>query len=293
MELKHSSDTRQNPAPQLEGEAGTVLNLMACLQTSLEPKQLVKMFSAEVRKLIPHSGYKYVYLPLQMEYRGGLSANHSCHYDLNLDDLGLGTITFMRRDRFADSELELLENLLRNLFYPLRNALLYQQAIKSAYTDPLTGLYNRSTLQAIFDREAVLAKRRGGTFSVLMLDLDHFKQVNDTYGHAAGDDVLVAFSRCLTRTLRGSDAIFRTGGEEFVVILSDTDRYAATSLAERLRQVIESTQIETTSQHISVTTSIGVAEYDQDVDAEAILKRADEALYLAKKAGRNLVKVAP
>lgn len=294
MELKHSGEIAEHTGTTIEGgEQGLAIHLLTSLQTSLEPENLLKIFSREIKQLIPHSGFHYKYSPLNIDFRGGLDANHSCHYDLNLDGLWLGKITLTRRERFQASELQTLENLLGNLFYPLRNALLYQQAVKSAYTDPLTGLYNRSTLSAIFDRESVLAKRKNSTFSVLMLDIDHFKKVNDTYGHAVGDEVLKIFSSCLTHTLRGSDAIFRTGGEEFVVILSETDRHVAAGLAERLRRVIEQTNIKTGTDDLHITTSIGVAEFDQDADTEVLLKRADEALYLAKKTGRNQVKIAP
>lgn len=292
MELKRSSDITPLLGNSQDKDPGLSVHLLASLQTSLEPKQLLKIFTCEIKPLIPHSGYSYVHQPLQIECQGGLNANHSCNYDLNLDGLSLGTLTLMRREKFQDQELTLLENLLGNLFYPLRNALLYQQAIKSAYTDPLTGLYNRSTLPAIFDREAVLARRRNTSFSVLMLDIDHFKRVNDDFGHATGDQVLKIFSECLVKTLRGSDAIFRTGGEEFVVILSDTDQHNAIQLAERLRKIIEQTEITADSHSLFVTTSIGIAEYEREATAEDLLKRADKALYLAKKTGRNQVKLA-
>lgn len=293
MELKHTGEIAKQSLADTHGRPHDhTLQLLTSLQTTLEPAKLLKIFSHEVRSIVPHAGYRYDYSPLNLQCKGGLSANHSCHYDLNLEGLGLGTLTFMRREPFKDDELTTLENTIGHLFYPLRNALLYQQAVKSAYTDPLTGLYNRSTLPAIFDRESVLARRRNSTFTLLMLDIDHFKNVNDSHGHAVGDEVLKQFSRCLTETLRGSDAIFRTGGEEFVIILSDTDQHNAVNLAERLRRGIENNAMQTEAGPLHITTSVGIAEFDGEKDLEALLKRADSALYTAKRTGRNQVKLA-
>ncbi len=161
-----------------------------------------------------------------------------------------------------------------------------------AITDPLTGLHNRryleGHLQTLFDR----ATKRGSNLSVMMTDLDHFKQVNDRHGHDGGDSVLREFAQRLRRNVRGMDLACRYGGEEFIVIMPDTDHDTAQQIAERLRSTIERTAfpLGTGKPDIAVTVSIGVSSLSGGADTiTALLKRADEALYAAKDAGRNRV----
>ena len=137
----------------------------------------------------------------------------------------------MRRQRFSDGEIARLENFLCMLVYPLRNALQYHEAVLSSFTDPLTGACNRAAMQTAFERELNLARRQQTPLSVIMLDIDHFKKINDRYGHSNGDCVLRSVSQCVANTIRSSDMLFRYGGEEFVVLLSNTNRAGAKLLA--------------------------------------------------------------
>ncbi len=166
------------------------------------------------------------------------------------------------------------------------------QTIEMAVTDGLTGLHNRryldSHLQILFDR--AVARRR--PLSVMITDLDRFKSINDTYGHDGGDDVLREFARRLRKNVRGIDLVCRYGGEEFVVVMPDTDGPIAEKVAERIRAEIERTPfaIGKDGTTIGVTISVGISSILQPTDTvEALMKRADVALYEAKASGRNRV----
>ncbi len=166
------------------------------------------------------------------------------------------------------------------------------QTIEMAVTDPLTGLHNRryldSHLQTLFDR--AMARRR--PLSVMITDLDRFKSVNDTYGHDGGDDVLREFAGRLRRNVRGIDLACRFGGEEFVVVMPDTDGPIAELVAERIRAEVARLPfpVGKDGQAIDVTVSVGVSSILKGSDSvEALMKRADVALYEAKSAGRNRV----
>jgi diguanylate cyclase (GGDEF)-like protein/PAS domain S-box-containing protein len=159
-------------------------------------------------------------------------------------------------------------------------------------TDRLTGLYNRghweSSLKAAYARH----QRYGNALSLVMLDIDHFKHVNDTYGHQAGDKVIEQVAQLLREHARESDVAGRYGGEEFGVVLSDTDQAGARIFAERLRQAIEQLLVQYNGQDIRFTISLGVADLSAPANDHAeLIARADQALYTSKKTGRNRVTV--
>lgn len=157
-------------------------------------------------------------------------------------------------------------------------------------TDALTGLLNRRTLFEVADKEISRYQRSGTVFCMLMLDLDHFKMINDTYGHPAGDRVLQAVAEILKEQERPYDYAVRMGGEEFCILLSSTSMKQANSFGERIRKSISEINIYEGGQLIKITTSIGISEViETDTKLDSTLKRADEALYSAKKAGRNCI----
>lgn len=159
-------------------------------------------------------------------------------------------------------------------------------------TDDLTGLYNRKHIIELLSQECVLAEQKNQPFSILMVDIDFFKKVNDTYGHQAGDAVLRQVSATLRSTVRKGDHIGRYGGEEFLIILPDRDIQSVSLTADRIRQRVEKELIPAGSTKISVTISIGVSRYPDDGEnIEAITRVADNALYQAKSDGRNRVMI--
>jgi diguanylate cyclase (GGDEF)-like protein len=159
-----------------------------------------------------------------------------------------------------------------------------------AATDALTGVFNRRQFMFSIKVEIARAKRENTPLSLLALDLDRFKSVNDTYGHQGGDEVLKATARAFIGHVRPTDIIARIGGEEFVVLLPKVARAGAASVGERIRTAIEELAIEFGEQIIRPTVSIGVAQFGIDGDAiEFVLAAADKRLYIAKEAGRNRV----
>ena len=167
---------------------------------------------------------------------------------------------------------------------------LSKQLGQLAYTDSLTKIYNRLHFAHFLDAEIDKVKRYGGKFSVIFFDLDHFKNVNDRYGHLVGDGVLEEVTSIVTRANRSADIFARYGGEEFIILTPETGINGAMSHAERLRKDIEKHQFRKVGH---ITSSFGVAEFDPEKDdLESLLDRADKALYIAKEDGRNRVEQA-
>ena len=158
-----------------------------------------------------------------------------------------------------------------------------------ARIDPLTGFANRRGMEEFIGREIARARRSGTPFSVAILDIDHFKRVNDEHGHDIGDKALVHLATVVKSRLRESDVVCRYGGEEFVVILPDTPIHGAQLVVDRLRVLVENTQLPIAGGSLQIRFSGGVAQFCDGENRETLLKRADEALYAAKRGGRNRV----
>ena len=153
-------------------------------------------------------------------------------------------------------------------------------------TDTLSGLYNRRFMNKKLEEEISKYKRYRTPFSILLVDIDHFKKINDNYGHDKGDFVIKTISSLIRRNIRSSDICSRWGGEEFLILASNSDLKSALKLSENLKELIEKSQFET---KYSITISIGVSTFDENLSQEELLKLADNALYKAKKNGRNRV----
>ena len=163
-----------------------------------------------------------------------------------------------------------------------------EKLFKQASTDTLTGLYNRRQFEAMVNQAIASAKRYQTPYCVMMSDIDHFKSVNDTYGHEAGDVVLKEVAQLMQKTFRTSDIIGRFGGEEFIVFFTNTDMEGAKIAAEHFRQVVEQAHIEAEGKHIPITISLGLTDSQSD-DLLRLTKEADLALYYSKEHGRNQV----
>jgi diguanylate cyclase (GGDEF)-like protein len=195
---------------------------------------------------------------------------------------------------FTDADEEALHSLAGQAAIAVENVLLHQQAQLASLTDPLTGLWNVRYLTINLGQEIERAARFQRPLSVLMLDLDHFKAVNDTYGHARGDEVLVEFAGRLRALVREVDTVARYGGEEFVVVLPETALAGACRLASRVGEAVRSVPFPGQGQpELPVTVSVGIAVFPQHgPDAGRLLGAADAALYRAKGSGRDQYAVA-
>ncbi|MBM7060832.1 GGDEF domain-containing protein [Pseudomonas sp. UL073] len=266
------------------------LNLQ--LQTSLELERILELFFREVQRLIPLAALSYQQPASDLRLELGERASHSASYHLNHDGEYLGELIFRRNLRFSDEELGQFESLLGTLVFPLRNALLYRTALQSALRDPLTGTGNRIAMEQALQREVDLARRNLNPLSLLMLDLDHFKQINDTHGHSVGDEALKAVAVALKSQLRNIDMVFRFGGEEFLILLSSTSREGAAMVGERLRHAVLSLQCAVQERRLELSVSLGCATLLPGESADSLLRRADGALYVAKREGRNRLTMA-
>lgn len=200
-------------------------------------------------------------------------------------------------DEFDDSDLVMLRTFAAQAAVAVDNVRIHREAQRLSRTDPLTGLWNYRQLQETLHREIERANRFRRRLTVLALDLDRFKEINDTYGHLAGDAVLKEFARRIRGEIREIDGAFRNGGEEFVVLLPETDVSGGAVVAERLGAVVRGEPIEVDVAgkpvRIPVTVSIGVAVYpDHGESGQQVLDAADEALYAAKASGRDTYRVA-
>ncbi len=197
------------------------------------------------------------------------------------------------RDEFDDSDLDTLRTFAGQASVAVDNVRIHEEAQRLSVTDSLTGLFNYRSLRDSLRRETDRAGRFGRRLAVLALDLDHFKHINDRYGHAAGDAVLAEFAQRIRYEIREVDVAFRQGGEEFALLLPESDEVGGMAVAERLCDAIRKTPIHVSELTISVTVSIGVAVFpDHGKSGPAVLRAADEALYAAKTAGRDTFRVA-
>ena len=266
-----------------------LLKLTGKLQTTLDLNQLLDIFFTEMQQAVLVDGMVYQHAELKLRHSTGRLPPHSASYQLQTQKDYMGELVFHRSTRFREHELANIEGLLSTLVFPLRNALRYHEALLAAYRDPLTGAGNRVALDQTLNREIELTKRHQQDLSILMLDLDHFKLINDLYGHATGDEVLKAVVDSIGRCIRQTDMCFRYGGEEFLIMLSNADGAGALRIAERIRMSISDLRFATAKGSLQVTGSIGCASMTFEDDKESLLHRADKALYRAKHAGRNRV----
>lgn len=213
---------------------------------------------------------------------------------LRIRDRVLGTLNLASATEraFTASDFDILQKCGQLAAVAVENQLLYRQTRENSLIDPLTGVYNQRHFRHLLGVETGRAARYSRRMALLMIDVDDFKRVNDTFGHPVGDRVLRGVAGILRGGVRGSDVLARYGGEEFSVILQETDPAAAQRVAEKLRADVETKGSfpDGKSGSIRATVSIGWALYPRDAeDAESLVQRADEALYRAKRTGKNRV----
>jgi diguanylate cyclase (GGDEF)-like protein len=213
---------------------------------------------------------------------------------LLVHERALGTLVLgsRRKSAFGDSVRPTLEVLASHVAVSLANARMLARLEEMATLDGLTGLYNKRALIEVGSQKLKSAKRFQKPLSLLVCDIDHFKKVNDTYGHDVGDVVIKGFADVLKRVKRDTDAVGRFGGEEFVIVCEETDEAGAQLLAERIRSELEAVKFHSELGTLQVTCSVGVAPFGSAGGSwEQLFKATDEALYASKRGGRNRVTV--
>jgi diguanylate cyclase (GGDEF)-like protein len=199
----------------------------------------------------------------------------------------LGSVT---TNAFTEYYRNFIDTLLNQVSMVIDNAVLHQSIRDMARTDGLTGLLNHRTFMENLSKEYKRLDREGGRFSILLMDIDHFKNVNDKYGHPVGDVALKRIAEILKDTARGADFVARYGGEEFAVGMVGADVRGAEQMAERIRKIVEKTTITAGKTELQITLSIGVATFPDDSRTMGnLITMADVALYHAKRTGRNKV----
>jgi diguanylate cyclase (GGDEF)-like protein len=280
---------RRGPADMAAPEFWPVA---ALLHTTLDVEKVIALFARELARQVPYASFSYDNPGRDLRVVRGSPAPHSLSYRLLLEDRPLGEMLLTRDRQFDAAEVNTIENLISGLVYALRNALLYQQALAAAHKDPLTGVANRAALESTLQREVGLSRRHRLPLSVLMIDIDKFKGINDRHGHAVGDRVLQALTRGVADCIRTTDVLARYGGEEFVIVLPGTDTRGAQLLAERIcRHVAGLACAVPGAPALTFTISVGVASLSGDSSCAELIDRADQAMYRAKHQGGNRVAV--
>jgi len=268
------------------------LDLAMSLQMSLDLDWVLNTFMEHIHAYLMFDGFAYQNETTTTQIIQARQKGHSCTYNLHLEEIDLGRLQIFRGRKFSESELVLLENLLTILVYPLRNAIQFKQAITLAHRDALTGVNNRTTFDDALGREISLAHRYDHDFSLLIIDIDFFKKVNDTYGHQAGDAALKRVAETIQKSIRATDMLFRYGGEEFVVLIGNTDREKSYLIADRILKSVREIQMQVSEQSLDLTVSIGMASLNMEDSGESLFERADSAMYCAKNDGRDQINVA-
>ncbi len=224
----------------------------------------------------------------------GNRRNHSAQYELNLDHTTLGTITLYRRERYSEDELLVLEQALGALARCLQLAADVAALRSLATRDALTGLRNRNSLDDWLHKEVSRTRRHGMPMALMMIDVDHFKVLNDRLGHPAGDHILKSIAGVFEQSTRASDLSFRFGGDEFAILLPHTELDNAVIVAEQIRHNLsrlsdDELQITNAANGLRPDISIGIAAFRDGDSDETLLRRADTHLYHAKAMGRGCV----
>ena len=213
-----------------------------------------------------------------------------------VEDLNDIDMSFDIPDNLLDEIQHNIEHIIKTFDVPEENKMevikqinyIYTRTKYLSVTDNLTGLANRRNFESAFEKEFLRAVRYNNKLTLVMFDIDHFKNINDTFGHPCGDFVLRQISNAALQTFRKTDTVFRFGGEEFVVILTETDIEQAIIPLERFRKTVETLGLTYQEQEVPVTVSIGACQLSSDIKTkEEFLQKTDETLYKAKNSGRN------
>jgi diguanylate cyclase (GGDEF)-like protein len=230
----------------------------------------------------------------QRAFAGNYKTNNCAIVPLICQDRVVGVLNLadkMEGDNFDCEDIALIELFSQLVGASIGNIKLFEKIQRQATTDGLTGLANHKTFYEILEKELWRSRRYGGQISLIMVDVDNLKKINDAYGHRAGDKVIREISRKIRECIRQIDTAARYGGDEFAVILPNTSLNDATVVAERMVEAVAHSPTTWKKEQIVLSISVGLGQYDADTNPEDITSRSDQALYIAKQAGKNTVKI--
>ena len=259
------------------------------LHEYLDFYQLFNTFINELRVIVPCDSIEYENKATETSLLNGFTGSHHCKYTLKYEGLSLGKIRITRDSKFLDRELDIIETMLAGLTLPLRNALRYQQATRYALRDELTGLRNGSYYHDAVDLEIKRSHRYKNPFSLLMLDLDDFENINAKYGREAGDAILHEVAVRLGKKARSSDVVYRNEGDNFLIFLPNTDKAKASIVASRIKDFVLASACEYKDKVISFTLSVGVVTVTHGDTADKLIDRVDKATFHAKILGKDRI----
>ncbi len=263
------------------------LSLHKKLAAQLDINTIISRFYDWLKAQLPVSGLHFVHAEAELAIKCGRRANNRCHYVLRLQKNYLGEITITSRKALSEDQMAQQEQAMGVLSQYIRAALDHQSLKKLAFRDALTNILNRTALDELLPREVLRAQRYDQKLSIAMIDMDKFKDINDTHGHLSGDAVLRRIAQAISAKLRRSDLAFRYGGDEFVLLLPGTDIHGTRIVAQQILDSLPSITLNGDGETIKPRLSIGIAQYQQGDSVKDLTHRADQALYKAKHTGRG------
>jgi diguanylate cyclase (GGDEF)-like protein len=255
------------------------LALMDQLQTSLELDRLLNIFAMEAAKYVDFSGLQFKNGDITAAIRGSRSGKIERHFELKLNQKFVGIMTYAINSPISMKNTRILNELHQYLIHPLNNALNFRMTLQLAMQDGLTSLNNRRSFDEQLKRAIHRASRQKSKVGLIVCDLDKFKAINDTYGHAIGDNVLIQFSQALKESVRDSDSLFRFGGDEFAVIVEDATKDALLVIEQRIYKAMSKDAL---LARYEVNCSLGYTFMNSTDTQESFFERADRALYQHK-----------
>lgn len=254
------------------------------LQTTLDIEQLLSMYGEEIRNQIGIDSLSFAADELIFAVFGYLEQKPQHNAALYADGEYLGQLVYSKNTGFSAADLKRLSFFHQQLVFPLRNAMRFARVRLQAMHDHMTGLGNRLLMDESIQRAITTKRRNNLNYMLVLLDLDGFKQVNDTAGHLAGDQMLQRFAEVAKAQLRGYDSIFRYGGDEFVLLLQDADKASTNQVFERIQHGLRTDTL--LSAH-GIGCSAGAVTVESDSTEKSLMEQADAALYEAKQSGKN------
>lgn len=259
------------------------------LQTTLELPELLDIYARFASEQVNFSSLSFYRPGFRHAVTFSEHAKFAHHFSLNIGKQSLGHLCYNAIAPLPPLQLQQLQKLHQQLIFPLRNGCNYHEVKQKALHDHLTGLGNRASFDEALARLIRQAERSDLNFSLMLLDLDRFKKLNDEWGHNSGDRALKLLSQHIRSCIREADSAYRLGGDEFAILLFHPQEQSAQLVSKRIRHALTGDSL---LSKYKVSTSIGATPWYEGDDATSLFKRADKALYRAKAAGRNCLKTA-